>query len=92
MTDPLVRIEAARLRDRLREYYEGEGQNDPVRIDLPKGTYTPRIRVSAPGALRKLLARRDLRRVKFPQLYRPWPFFRSMILAPTKILAIWVTG
>ena len=43
VTDPLVRIEAARLRDRLREYYEGEGQNDPVRIDLPKGTYRPQI-------------------------------------------------
>src|SRR5262245_39252608 len=43
MVDPLVRIEAARLRDRLREYYEADGQNDPIRIDLPKGTYTPQI-------------------------------------------------
>ena len=50
MTDPLVRIEAARLRDRLREYYEGEGQNDPVRIDLPKGTYTPQIEFRHQGA------------------------------------------
>src|SRR4029079_7684293 len=41
--DPIVRMEAARLRDKLREYYEGEGQNDPIRIDLPKGTYTPKI-------------------------------------------------
>ena len=29
MTDPLVRIEAARLREKLREYYEGDGKNDP---------------------------------------------------------------
>ena len=36
-------MEAARLRDRLREYYETAGQNDPIRIDLPKGTYTPQI-------------------------------------------------
>ena len=43
MTDPLVRIEAARLREKLREYYGTDGQGDPVRIDLPKGTYTPRI-------------------------------------------------
>ena len=42
-TDPIVRMEAARLRDRLREYYEGHGRNDPVRIELPKGTYTPQI-------------------------------------------------
>src|SRR5581483_5307113 len=41
--DPLVRIEAARLRDRLREYYDTGGKNDPVRIELPKGTYIPCI-------------------------------------------------
>ena len=38
ITDPLVRIEAARLRDKLREYYGTDGQGDPVHIDLPKGT------------------------------------------------------
>ena len=42
-TDPLVRIEAARLREKLREYYDTDGQSDPIRIDLPKGTYTPQI-------------------------------------------------
>jgi TolB-like protein len=41
--DPIVRIEAARLRDKLREYYEAEGENDPIRIDLPKGSYRPQI-------------------------------------------------
>ena len=41
--DPFVRIEAGRLRDKLREYYEADGQSDPIRIDLPKGTYTPTI-------------------------------------------------
>jgi TolB-like protein len=41
VVDPLVRIEAARLRDKLREYYAAEGQADPVRIELPKGSYTP---------------------------------------------------
>ena len=39
--DPIVRIEAARLRDKLREYYEADGQSDPIRIELPKGSYTP---------------------------------------------------
>ncbi len=49
--DPIVRIEAARLRDKLREYYEQEGRNDPVRIELRKGTYTPEIGLAqaAPG-------------------------------------------
>ena len=41
--DPIVRIEAARLRDKLREYYEAGGKGDPIRIDLPKGSYAPQI-------------------------------------------------
>ena len=43
ITDPLVRIEAARLREKLREYYGTEGQSDAIHIDLPKGTYAPLI-------------------------------------------------
>lgn len=37
--DPVVRIEAGRLRDKLREYYDSDGSNDPIRIELPKGSY-----------------------------------------------------
>jgi len=44
VVDPLVRTEAARLREKLREYYDTEGQSDPIRIDVPKGTYTPQIK------------------------------------------------
>jgi TolB-like protein len=43
--DPIVRIEAGKLRDKLREYYETEGHGDLIRIDLPKGTYTPHIEI-----------------------------------------------
>lgn len=45
LVDPVVRIEAGRLRDKLREYYDTEGRTDPVRIELPKGSYTPHIEV-----------------------------------------------
>ncbi len=38
-TDPVVRVDARRLRDKLREYYEG--RPDPVVISLPKGSYMP---------------------------------------------------
>src|SRR5262245_26876455 len=37
--DPIVRMEAARIRDKLREYYATDGQGDPIHIDLPKGKY-----------------------------------------------------
>ena len=42
--DPVVRVEAGRLRDKLREYYGTDGEGDHIRIDLPKGTYTPQIK------------------------------------------------
>ena len=41
-TDPIVRVEAARLRARLREYYEVTPP-ERVRIDIPKGQYVPRF-------------------------------------------------
>jgi adenylate cyclase len=40
-TDPLVRVEAGRLRRRLIEYYSGEGRDNSVRIALPKNGYAP---------------------------------------------------
>lgn len=40
-TDPIVRIEATRLRAALTRYYESQGQGRPLRIDLPKGHYVP---------------------------------------------------
>jgi adenylate cyclase len=39
--DPVVRIEAAKLRRRLEHYYLTAGREDPIRIDIPKGTYVP---------------------------------------------------
>ena len=39
--DPVVRIEAGRLRRSLERYYLVAGQADPIRIDLPKGGYVP---------------------------------------------------
>ena len=41
-TDPIVRVEAARLRARLREYYEITPP-ERLRIDIPKGQYVPRF-------------------------------------------------
>src|SRR5689334_17761685 len=38
--DPIVRVDARRLRDKLREYY-GDNPEDPVVISLPKGSYAP---------------------------------------------------
>ena len=39
--DPIVRVEAGRLRRALENYYFKAGTNDPVRIEIPKGGYIP---------------------------------------------------
>ena len=39
--DPIVRVEAGRLRSKLDEYYSGPGRDDPIRIRFPKGGYVP---------------------------------------------------
>src|SRR4051794_14888463 len=42
-SDSIVRVEATRLRQKLRTYYDNEGQNAAVRIRLPSGTYVPQF-------------------------------------------------
>lgn len=37
--DSLVRVQAGRLRSKLAEYYSSEGADDPIVVELPKGTY-----------------------------------------------------
>ncbi len=39
--DPIVSIQAGRLRRALSRYYRGAGKSDPLRIDIPKGGYVP---------------------------------------------------
>ena len=39
--DPIVRVEAGRLRRALERYYLTAGKNDPVHIKIPKGGYVP---------------------------------------------------
>lgn len=41
--DPIVRVGAARLRAKLREYYGSEGASNPVQIELVKGSYAAKI-------------------------------------------------
>lgn len=40
-TDPIVRVQIHRLRQKLKEYYEMEGLRDSVLVEIPKGHYLP---------------------------------------------------
>ena len=49
--DPIVRVEATRLRRTIDRYYAGLGADDTIRIDLPRGSYVPTFsrRSAMPG-------------------------------------------
>jgi len=40
-TDPIVRVQIHRLRQKLKEYYEMEGSRDSILVEVPKGHYLP---------------------------------------------------
>ena len=44
-TDPIVRVQAYRLRQKLKEYYDLEGSQDSIFVEIPKGHYLPRFEV-----------------------------------------------
>jgi TolB-like protein len=46
--DPIVRVEARRLRSKLKLYYASVGRGDQLLIEFPKGTYTPVFRFRTP--------------------------------------------
>ncbi len=64
--DAIVRVEAHRLRKRLKEYYEGEGKDHPIHVSIPPGTYVPVFtrQASRPAKLEneKVLVQPDKRR------------------------------
>ncbi|HJY82444.1 MAG TPA: hypothetical protein VKK81_15360 [Candidatus Binatia bacterium] len=45
-TDPIVRVEAGRLRRALERYYAEAGAADLVRIHIPRGSYVPEFQLS----------------------------------------------
>ena len=46
--DTIVRVEARRLRAKLAEYYASAGAADPLRIELPTGSYVPVFQAQVP--------------------------------------------
>jgi Tol biopolymer transport system component len=44
-SDPIVRVEARRLRRKLQQYYESEGVEEQLRIEVPKGHYAPQFQL-----------------------------------------------
>ena len=66
--DPAVRVDARRLRDKLREYYAG-ATDDSVLIALPKGSYVPSFELNP--AVRPALVP-ALKPIALPGKRLPW--------------------
>jgi hypothetical protein len=89
--DSLVRVQAARLRAKLEEYYESEGKEDRVYISLPKGHYVPTFSYDRPekkavGRSASIIPARALEKLKSPVPFLPqWlqlssPFWVFLLL------------
>ena len=75
--DPIVRVEAARLRRALASYYAGEGARRSVTIEIPLGSYVPRFcrcTDHRPIAVLGAILMRTLRIMRVPSRTNP---FRS---------------
>ena len=46
--DPIVRIQAAKLRARLAEYYASDGKSEAIILSIPKGGYVPTFTYAEP--------------------------------------------
>ncbi len=71
-TDPVVRLEVRRLRLKLAEYYQQEGFDDAVLIELPKGAYVPHFRPRQAPALEIAAPPRARWRFLPPRLVARW--------------------
>jgi hypothetical protein len=50
--DSMVRVQAGRLRTKLAEYYSSEGAEDPILVEIPKGTYALTFHARSSAALK----------------------------------------
>ncbi|MGB7985974.1 MAG: malectin domain-containing carbohydrate-binding protein [Terracidiphilus sp.] len=49
--DSIARVEAHRLRKKLKAYYESDGKDHEIQISLPQGSYVPVFNLRPPAAL-----------------------------------------
>src|ERR1700687_2286235 len=51
-SDSTIRVQAGRLRLKISEYYASEGADDPIQVEMPKGTYVVSFHRREPSAAR----------------------------------------
>jgi hypothetical protein len=79
--DSSVRMQAARLRDKLTEFYQTEGANDPIQIEFPKGRFKLLFELRSVPA--RISSRPSLRRVRW---------ITAMAMAILVAILVWAGG
>ena len=84
--DTIVRVEARRLRRKLKEYYEGPGNGDGIRIEVPTPGYAPRFVTVAATAAQAEPS------VAVPPEARRRPWFPQRVAIGMALLGVVVAG
>ena len=93
--DSVVRVEASRMRAKLKSYYDEEGSLDPILITIPKGGYVPIFEVRETAEMTLEVER------QLPALIAPPPappkragkftWLSWTLLAAALIVSVWLT-
>jgi len=88
--DSLVRVQAGRLRTKLSEYYASEGAEDPIVVELPKGTYTLAFHQASIATKTVLHTNHEAEQPKIEVAPRkiPWAVLVLSILLAIAVIAI----
>jgi hypothetical protein len=85
--DNIVRVNARYLRNKLKEYFEGPGIEEPEVLEIPKGSYVPvfQARPSEPAAPEMTVPRPASSRTYL--VWAPWVFAGILLIIST---ALWM--
>jgi hypothetical protein len=88
--DSLVRVQAGRLRSKIAEYYSSEGPEDPIIVELPKGTYALNFHPAAvvPKTVLHDVAEPPADKAKYPRNNSPRLVLVLSVLLGAAIIAI----
>lgn len=87
--DTIVRSEARRLRAKLQIYYETAGQNDELRISIPKGRYFPEFEWTPAAPSLEEPPAEPMPVQGAPQRPRPWIAMASLLAVTLVTAFLW---
>lgn len=86
-TDATVRVQVGRLRAKLAEYYQAEGADDPVNVEIPRGSYVLVATLRPVGAVAK-----EEESVRWSARLRAWawPFAVGAVVVAAGWVLVWM--